>query len=209
MLARSLRLSRVSSTLRQFSTAPLLKAELPPETGGNVNRYAQSILAVAKKEQALDQVRGDLRLFEEAWNTNTALKSFLMSPTKKVPEKVEILKKSNMNPVTQDALRFLIEKKTLNHLPGILNVFEKLAAYEKKEVVAQVISADPLSKEQLEKVQQKLRAKVDPAYKLTIQTVVRPSILGGLIIQLGSLYQDLSVRRQLQQVESALESFEQ
>ena len=77
-----------------------------------------------------------------------------------------------------------------------------MLAEHRGEVGAEVVSAVPLSAEQLESVQRQLAAAVGQT--VTLSTAVDPSLLGGLIVRVGSRMMDASIRTKLHQLELAL-----
>ena len=105
-------------------------------------------------------------------------------------------------PLTRQFLGLLAHKRRLFALPEVIAAYDAMLAEHRGEVGAEVVSAVPLAPEQLQSVQRQLAGAVGKEVKLA--TAVDPSLLGGLIVRVGSRMIDASIRTKLRQLELAL-----
>jgi F-type H+-transporting ATPase subunit delta len=104
--------------------------------------------------------------------------------------------------LTGNFLRLIARNRRLFALPGIIRTFRDLAAENRGQVTAEVTSAHPLSKEQIETLKAVLKAKVGKDVTLNPRT--NPALLGGLVVKVGSRMIDSSLRTRLMNVKTQL-----
>jgi F-type H+-transporting ATPase subunit delta len=96
----------------------------------------------------------------------------------------------------------LAENRRLAELPRMIRAFREIAAAQRGEVSAQVISAHPLAEDQIASLKKKLTAREGRTVKLTHS--VDPDMLGGLIVTIGSRRIDGSIRTRLNALTQAM-----
>ena len=106
-----------------------------------------------------------------------------------------ILSAMQASPLTTRTVLVLASKRRLFALVDIIEAFERLVAGQRGEVSAQVTSARPLSDAQTEELKTILRSKLGCEARL--ETKVDPSLLGGLVVKVGSRMIDSSLRTKL------------
>jgi len=105
---------------------------------------------------------------------------------------------------TTELLQKLNVDRKFLELDEIINRYSKLVRSHNKEVVATVTSAEPLTKEQLERIKKNLQPHVAKGYTLTLVEKVNPKIIGGLVIDMENMHQDLSISTAIGQLENRL-----
>jgi F-type H+-transporting ATPase subunit delta len=173
---------------------------------GLAGRYAVALFELAQEQGALDVVAGDLQRLREMLVESADLERLIRSPVLSREEQARALtalgERAGFAPLTRQFLGLLAHKRRLFALPEVIEAYDAMLAEHRGEVGAEVVSAVPLSQEQLESVQRQLATAVGQSVKLSI--AVDPSLLGGLLVRVGSRMIDASIRTKLHQLELAL-----
>ncbi|MCL6268574.1 F0F1 ATP synthase subunit delta [Sansalvadorimonas sp. 2012CJ34-2] len=99
-------------------------------------------------------------------------------------------------------VRTLADNKRLTLLPQIAELFEALKAEQEQSVDVEVLSAFPLSSEQLEKLGGKLRSRLSSEVRLV--NTLDPELIGGVVIRAGDLVIDSSIKTRLEKLADAM-----
>ena len=113
-----------------------------------------------------------------------------------------ILKAAGIEGLVRDFLLVLARNRRLFAVETVIKSFKALAAKERGEVEAEIISAHPLADAQTQELSDVLRQKLGKSPKLTV--VIDPKLLGGLILRVGSQMIDTSLRTKLKNLEKAM-----
>merc|ERR1712194_955055 len=166
-------------------------------------RYANATYIVASKTSSLDKVETELLAITHSAENSKEFASFLENPliSRDVKSKqVEDLLKGKTTPVTMNLMTTLAGNARLNNIAGITADFTKLMKAKRGEVEATIISADPLNKSQTAAVSEAMKSQFPAGAKVVLKTEVNPSIMGGLQIQIGDKFLDLSVGSRIEEV---------
>jgi F-type H+-transporting ATPase subunit delta len=173
---------------------------------GLAGRYAAALFELAQDQSVLDAVAADLHGLRDMVEGSTDLERLIRSPVLSRDEQARAVaalgERAGFGELTKRFLGVLAQKRRLFALPEIVEAYDAMLAEHKGEVGAEVVSAVPLSAEQLESVRRHLGAAVGQTVKLS--TAVDPNLLGGLVVRLGSRMIDASIRTKLHQLELAL-----
>jgi F-type H+-transporting ATPase subunit delta len=173
---------------------------------GLAGRYAVALFELAQEQEALDAVAGDLHALRAMLEGSADLERLIRSPVVSRDEQARAItavgERAGFVPLTLQFLGLLAHKRRLFALPDVIAAYDAMLAEHRGEVGAEVVSAVPLSDEQLESVRRQLTAAVGQTVKLA--TAVDPSLLGGLVVRVGSRMIDASIRTKLHQLELAL-----
>jgi F-type H+-transporting ATPase subunit O len=166
-------------------------------------RYANATYIAASKSSSLDKVEGELLAIKATAESNKSFASFLENPlisrdTK--TKQVESLFKGKTSPVTLNLMTTLAGNARLSSIGGITTNYIQLMKARRNEVEATIISSEPLGKAQLSAVSEAMKTQFAEGAKVVLTTKVDPSILGGLQIQIGDKFLDLSVGSRIEEV---------
>ncbi len=185
------------------------RTDLPDDTAnasGLAGRYASALFDLAQDEGALDAVAEDLRGFESLLDESDELRRLIRSPVISREEQgralAAISDRAGFQPLTRRFMGLLAHKRRLFALPDIIRAYNFLLAEHRGEVSAQLVSAIPLSEDQVETVRDQLKKAVGKDVILT--TTVDPTLLGGVVVRVGSRMIDASLRTKLHQLELAM-----
>lgn len=160
--------------------------------------YAQAILSVARCEGVLNRVEEELTQFKAVFDKNPALLEFLKDPkvTPEGKEKAvaEILG-GETSQVSRHHIRLAIDQSRGGLLPEIINAYFELASESRGRTTARVITAVPLTEALEKKLEKTLEGFIGES--VFLKKSVDPSILGGIVIQMGERIIDGSLRRRL------------
>jgi F-type H+-transporting ATPase subunit delta len=173
---------------------------------GLAGRYAVALFELAREQDALDAVAGDLGSFRELLEASADLRRLIHSPVLSREEQrraiTAVAAKGGAHDLTRRFLGLLAEKRRLFALPDVIDAYEAMLAAHRGEIKAEVISAVALTDEQRQTVERQLAEAAGQQVK--IATAVEPGLLGGLIIRIGSRMIDASLRSKLHQLELAM-----
>jgi F-type H+-transporting ATPase subunit delta len=177
-----------------------------PTVSGVAGRYATALFELALESKAVDSVRADLAKFNGLLGESADLERLVRSPvfTADAQEKAldAVLKTAGIGGTASNFLRLVARKRRLFAISDIIRDFNLLVASHKGEVSAQVTVAEPLSSARLAEVKAAL-AEVT-GKDVVVDVKVDPSIIGGLIVKLGSRMIDTSLRTKLHALKNAM-----
>lgn len=169
-------------------------------------RYASALFELAEQNRTIDAVERSLTTVRDALDQSAEFRAVTTSPVlaRGAAAKAVLAAADGLgvDPVTRNFLGVLAENRRLAELPAIVRAFRHLAARHRGEVTAEVASAHPLSAEQVEELKQQLRRRV--GRDVAIDLSVDPSLLGGLVVRVGSQMIDSSIRTRLNALASAM-----
>jgi F-type H+-transporting ATPase subunit O len=193
---RSVASRRVVSATFSRGFATEAQHRPPVNLGGKQARYANATYTAASKQGVLDKVEGELvaigDIIAKSENFRIFLENPTMSRTAKVAKMSELLT-GKASPVTVNLMTTLAGNAKLVDTPKIIAAYQQLMKAKRGEVEATIISAEPLSKAQLDTVAAAMKSQVDSGKKVSLSTKVDPDIVGGLQVQIGDQFLDLSV----------------
>ena len=173
---------------------------------GLAGRYAGALFDLARDQKALDQVQQDLQglksLLDESVDLTRLIESPAISRDDQVKALTAVAEKAGASGLTTKFLGLLADKRRAFALPAVIDAYGSMLADEKGEVQAEVVSAIALSEEQAKGVQEKISKSVGKTVTMTQR--VDPSLMGGLVVRVGSRMIDASLKTKLHQLELAM-----
>ena len=168
--------------------------------------YAQALFDLARSENAVDAVEGGLDAVATLASENQDFARFLRSPVINAEQKAAaldaLLEQAKPQPIVANFLRVVARNGRLFALPATVKAFKELAAKERGETTADVTSAAVLSADQLRSLAETLKAKIGKTVTLTQH--VDPSLIGGLVVKVGSQMIDSSLKTKLAAMKVAM-----
>ncbi|SFQ48338.1 F0F1 ATP synthase subunit delta [Nitratireductor indicus] len=169
-------------------------------------RYAGSLFELAKEAKAISTVEADLGRFEKILSESADLQRLVESPVFSADDQFKaigaVLDKAKIGGLVGNFLRVVAKNRRLFAVPQMIRAFRLIAAEDRGEVSAEVTSAHALSAAQEKELAATLKdvAGKDVAVNLTVD----PSILGGLVVKIGSRQIDTSLKTKLNSLKLAL-----
>ncbi|WP_135449514.1 MULTISPECIES: F0F1 ATP synthase subunit delta [Tabrizicola] len=173
---------------------------------GIASRYASALFDLAREDGALKALEADIATLSEALDASADLRAMIASPVISREDQgraiAAIAGRLGLGQLTANTLALMAEKRRLFVLPQFLANLADLIAAEKGEVTAEVTAARALSAAQSKKLAETLKARVGKTVKL--KTTVDESLIGGLVVKLGSTMIDTSVKAKLAALQNAM-----
>jgi F-type H+-transporting ATPase subunit delta len=168
--------------------------------------YATALFGAAKDREKLDAIRDQLGQFIDALNENREMQLFLFSPYFSSAEKVDGLKSAvvDAEPELLNFLELLIEKHRMPVIFRIRRQFDALWDKENKRLGVTVTSAVELDPEVAKRIGSEIEEQTGNTVEL--ESRVDPDILGGLVLQVGNMVLDTSIRSRLEKLRKSVVS---
>lgn len=169
-------------------------------------RYAIALFGLARDENKVDAVGKSLGMLEAALAESNDLSTLVSSPligradAAKAVAALGISMK--LDKISANFLGVLADNGRLSQLGNVIRLYRRLAADAQGQTTAEVVSAHPLSADQVKALQAKLKARV--GRDVAIDASVNPDLLGGITIKLGSQMIDASIRTKLNTLANAM-----
>ena len=170
------------------------------------SRYSLALYELSNEENSLEEVEGHSNLFLKLIQESEDFNSLIKDPTNSVDDLNNVLSKIsemyNLNKLLTKFLSFLISKRRFFFVQLILKDFVNTCSKKRGEVKAELISSKELSNDQIDKIKNDLSKNFSSKIKLDYK--FDKSLIGGLIIQVGSIMVDTSIKNKLQQIENKM-----
>jgi F-type H+-transporting ATPase subunit delta len=174
--------------------------------GGLAGRYANAVFELAQEQKAVDAVSADLASLRRAMETSSDLTRLVRSPVFSAETQARALKavleRMGAEALTIKFVLLLAHKRRLFVLTQIIKQYEHLVARSRGETEAEVIAARALSDAEINELRAALKAKLGKEPRLHAK--VDPTLLGGLIVKVGSRMIDSSIRTKLAGIRAAM-----
>jgi ATP synthase F1 delta subunit len=166
--------------------------------------YAEALFEVAKGKGKLDAIRDELAQFVDALDGNHELQVFFFSPYFSTAEKVAGLKRavSNADAELLNFLELLIEKGRMQEVFRIRRQLDELWKQENRRIDVTVTSAVELDRAVVEKVGEEIERQT--GQKVELASRVDDEIIGGIVLQVGNMVLDASIRSRLEKLRKSV-----
>ena len=173
---------------------------------GVAGRYANALFDLASDEKAVPATAKGLEAFQNLIDNSDDLKRLLNSPVFKAEDQMSavsaLAEKSGVVGLALNFVKLMSAKRRLAALPDAIRGFQALVADSKGETVAEVTSAEKLSAAQIADLKAALKSKLGK--DVILQTQIDASILGGLIVKVGTTMLDNSLKTKLSNLKTAM-----
>lgn len=173
---------------------------------GLAGRYATALFELAVESNALDAVAYDLKSLRSLIDGSPDMVRFVRSPVFTREEQGKaidaIVSRLNVSALTKNFVGLLAQKRRLFALQGIVAAFDALVAARKGEISVSVVSAQALKPGQRDALVSTIKASVKR--DVSVSESVDPSLLGGLVVKIGSRQIDSSLKSKLARLERAM-----
>ena len=169
-------------------------------------RYATAVFELARDGKSLKALEADVAALSVALAENADLRGLIASPVYSRNEQAgaigAIAKKMKLSATVASTLGLMAAKRRLFVLPQLVAALREAIAADKGEVTAEVTSAKALTKGQSDKLAKTLAARFGKDVK--INAAVDESLIGGLVVKVGSKMIDTSIRSKLNSLQNAM-----
>jgi len=169
-------------------------------------RYATAVYEIAKDGNAVKAIEDDIVALQAAIAESADFRALIHSPIYSRDEQAGAISalaaKMNLSKTMSDTLELMAQKRRLFVLPQLLAKLRAVIAEDKGEVTADVVSAKALTKAQADKLAKTLKASTGK--DITLNATVDESLIGGLVVKVGSRMIDTSIRAKLNSLQNAM-----
>ena len=173
---------------------------------GVAERYASALFDLAREESLIEEIESELAGLSSALDESEDLRRLVRSPVFSAEDQeraiAALAERMGIRGMPANFLRLVARNRRLFALPGMITAFRDFAARHRGEVTAEVASAHPLDEGQAAELKAVLREKLGK--DVALKTRVEPSLLGGLVVKVGSRMIDTSLRTRLMTVRTRL-----
>ena len=173
---------------------------------GIAERYATAVYELAKDDGSLTAIESDLTALTEALAESADFNALIHSPIYSRDEQQGAISalaaKMGLSPIMSNTLSLMASKRRLFVTPQLVQALRDRIAEDKNEVTAEVVTAKALTKTQSDKLSKTLQDRMGK--DVTISATVDASLIGGMIVKVGSKMIDTSIRSKLASLQNAM-----
>ena len=173
---------------------------------GIADRYASAIFELTQEEKSIDTLEADVDALAAALADSDDLKQLLTSPiySRDQQEKAigAVAEKMGLSATMGNTLRLMAQTRRLFVVPALIAQLREKIANAKGEITAEVVAAKALTKAQSDKLAKVLKDRFGSDIKLN--SSVDESLIGGLVVKVGSKMIDTSIRSKLDALQNTM-----
>jgi F-type H+-transporting ATPase subunit delta len=177
-----------------------------PSVSGVSGRYATALFELARDEKSIDAVKADLDKFASMLDESDDLKRLVRSPVFAAEAQLKalsaVLEQAGISGISANFLKVLTDNRRLFAVSDVIRAFNALVAKFRGEASADITVAEPLSDKNLDALKTALQSVTGK--DVTLHVKVDPTIIGGLVLKLGSRMVDSSLRTKLNSIKNAM-----
>jgi len=170
------------------------------------NSYSKALFELTSENNSISDVENQVSLILDLISKSADLKDLIKDPTNKIEDQLKVIKiisdQFKFNELLKNFLCFVISKRRFFYIEKILKDFLAICSNMRGEIQAELLAAKILSESEITKIKDELSKNFGSNIKLNYKH--DPSLIGGLIIKVGSTMIDTSIKNKLQQIENKM-----
>ena len=170
------------------------------------NSYSQALFELASENNLTDQIEEQILDLLDMISKSTDFKFLIKDPTTKINDQLLVIKKISqkfsLNNLLEKFLCFIISKRRFFYVEKILKDFVSICYNARGEIEVELLSSKSLNQNEISNLKNELASNFGSNIKLNYKH--DPSLIGGLIIKVGSIMIDTSIKNKLQQLEKKM-----
>ena len=172
----------------------------------SADRYSLALYELAAEANILSEIEVHSTSIINLISSNEDFKSLIKDPTNNKDDVLNALKKISeqykLNDLLTKFLSFLVSKRRFFYVDNILKSFVETCSAKRGELKAELTSAKDLTEDEVNSIKEELTENFSSKIKLNYK--YDKSLIGGLIVQVGSTMVDTSIKNKLQQIENRM-----
>ena len=172
----------------------------------SANRYSLALFELACESNSLSKIEENSHALLKLISSSKDFNNLIKDPTisREILNQVikNISDNFNLEVLFKNFLSFLISKRRFFYVQQILKNFNEICSEKRGELKAELKSAKNLTQDEISKITQELSNNFKSEIKLNY--IHDQSLIGGLVVQIGSIMIDTSIKKKLQQLESRM-----
>jgi len=170
------------------------------------NSYSQALFELAYESNSIIEIENQTSSILELINKSLDFKDLIKDPTNKIEDQLKVMNlisdQFKFNELLKKFLNFVISKRRFFFVENILKEFLIICSNARGEIQAELIAAKNLNENEINNIKDELSANFSSNIKLNFVHDV--SLIGGLVIKIGSVMIDTSIKNKLQQIEKRM-----
>ena len=183
--------------------------KLSKDTGFSITsaeRYSLALFELSEENNLLSQIEDQSLSILNLINQSKDFSNLIKDPTTSQEDLLKVINTISENnkfeSLFKNFLSFLIQKRRFFFIERILKSFIEICSRKRGELKAELKSAKELSNEEIAKITEELTKNFSSKIKLNYK--YDESLIGGLVVQVGSTMVDTSIKNKLQQIENRM-----
>tara|TARA_B100001758_G_C18003655_1_gene399352 strand:- start:30 stop:587 length:558 start_codon:yes stop_codon:yes gene_type:complete len=172
----------------------------------SAQRYSLALYELSNEGNSLDIVEQHSSAVLKLINSSKDFNNLIKDPTGNQEDLILVINKISesfkLNDLVKNFMIFLVNKKRFFYLEKILKNFIEICSEKRGEIKAEIQSAKELSNEEIKKINEDLTKNFSSKMRLSYRH--DKSLIGGLIVKVGSIMVDTSIKNKLQQIEKRM-----
>ena len=172
----------------------------------SANRYSLALFELASESNSLSKIEDNSHALLKLISSSKDFNNLIKDPTisREILNQVikNISDKFSLEVLFKNFLSFLISKRRFFYVQQILKNFNEICSEKRGELKAEIKSAKNLTQDEINKITQELSNNFKSEIKLNYTH--DQSLIGGLVVQIGSTMIDTSIKKKLQQLENRM-----
>jgi len=168
----------------------------------SVSRYSLALYELAEESNATYEIEKDSLSIIQLISNSEDFNSLIKNPTNKKEDQLNVIlkisEKFKINNLLTKFLSFLISKRRFFYVEKILKDFIETCSKKRGEIKAELTAAKELTEKEINSIKEELTKNFSSKIKLNYK--YDPSLIGGLIVQVGSTMVDTSIKNKLQKI---------
>ncbi len=170
------------------------------------NSYSQALFELAHEKKLINDVEVQVSSILKLINESIDFRDLIKDPTNKIDDQLkaieEISNQFKFNELLKKFLGFIVSKRRFFYIEKILNDFLTICSNARGEIQAELLAAKELNENEINNIKNELSNTFGSNIKLNHK--YDPSLVGGLILKVGSTMVDTSIKNKLQQIEKKM-----
>ena len=170
------------------------------------NSYAQALFELANDNGSLIDIEDQVLVLVKLISQVSEFKELIKNPTNKLEDLQNVIQlisdKIKLNALLKKFLVFVISKRRFFYIEKILKDFLLICSNSRGEIQAELSAAKEMNEQEITKVKEDLDSNFGSNIKLNYKH--DPSLIGGLVLKVGSTMVDTSIKNKLQQIEKQM-----
>ena len=175
-------------------------------SGISAARYSLALYELAEEANSIDEIEKNSSAIIKLISSSDDFNFIIKDPTNQKEDQLNVISKISenykLNNLLTKFLSFLISKRRLFYVEKILKDFIETCSKKRGEIKAELTAAKELTENQINSIKEDLTKSFSSKIKLNYK--YDPSLIGGLIVQVGSTMVDTSIKNKLQQIENRM-----
>ena len=183
--------------------------KLSKNTGFSITsaeRYSLALFELSEENNLLTQIEDQCNSVLKLINESKDFSNLIKDPTTNIEDLSKVINKiaenNKFENLFKNFLNFLIQKRRFFFIERILKSFIEICSRKRGELKAELKSAKELSNDEITKITEELTKNFSSKIKLNYK--YDKSLIGGLVLQVGSTMVDTSIKNKLQQIENRM-----